>query len=129
MKEELPNKHRLPGEYFLDAEGSKVHYFEEGEGKPLVLVHGWLGSSAFGFKHVIPGLAEHYQVIAPDLPGFGETEELKGKHTIETYVDFLRGFIEKKRLTKISLVGVSFGGAVCLRFAQKYPMYLEKLVL
>ena len=128
MKEELPNRRSLLREYFLDVEGSKVHYFEGGEGESLVLVHGWLGSSV-GFKHVMPDLVGHYHVIAPDLPGFGETEELKGKHTIETYVDFLRGFIEKKRLTKISLVGVSFGGAVCLRFAQKYPMYLEKLVL
>lgn len=114
---------------FIQIEGVKIHYLEKGEGEPLVLVHGWAGSSLQGFKHVLPNLTKRYRVIAFDLPGFGKSEPLTGKHTMEAYADFLLKFLREKKLSSIFLMGISMGGVICLKFAEKNPKLLKKLIL
>lgn len=129
MKEVLDTQNDILKEKFLEIDGRRVSYIEEGKGKPLVLVHGWIGSSAKGFKSIIPGLSKHYHIIAPNFPGYGNSEELKGEHMIDAYADFLKAFLDKKGLQKINLLGSSFGGSICLRFTDKYPKVVQKLIL
>lgn len=117
------------GEKFLEIDGKKVSYIEEGKGETLVLIHGWMGSSTQGFKYIAPKLSKHFHVLAVNLPGFGGSEELNCSHTIEAYADFTFSFLKKKKITSVYLVGCSLGGAICLKFIEKYPEYVKKIIL
>src|ERR1019366_9547263 len=65
---------RLPITRDVAARGARIRFVEVGEGPPLVLVHDYLASRV-AWDDVIPGLSAHFRVIAPDLPGFGESEK------------------------------------------------------
>ena len=55
---------------FLDIDGQRIHYIQAGQGEPVVLIHGWNGST-FTFRYTIPELAHRYRVVALDLLGYG----------------------------------------------------------
>ncbi|MDP3998888.1 MAG: alpha/beta hydrolase [bacterium] len=117
----------------LDLAGKRVHYLEAGKGPSLILIHGWCGSADF-FTGIIPQLAEKFKIIAPDLPGCGlrgkeGSEELEGKHTIFTYVNFLRRLVKHLKLGKVNLLGYSMGGTITLEWAKKYPKEVSKIVV
>ncbi len=108
--------------------GVKTHYVEQGKGKPLLMVDGWFGSW-YAFSRVIPLLSKDFRCFAVDLPGFGETEELKETHTSQNYARFLNSFLEAMGLGKVVYLGASYGALVGIRFASLYPGRLEKLIL
>lgn len=125
---------------FCEINKKRVHYLEAGQGEPVILIHGWLGS-ADGFTYVIPELAKEFHVIAPNLPGCGRREgqlvakdgsprnsqELDEKHTLTAYVEFLHKFVHELNLPTVKLVGVSMGATVALEWAKKYPGEVEKV--
>jgi pimeloyl-ACP methyl ester carboxylesterase len=100
-----------------------------GEGEPLLILHGW-GSSSDSWKDVQRVLASKgYQVIVPDLPGFGKSippEEVWG---VGNYGHFVLKLMEKLELSQVSLLGHSFGGRVAIKFANQYPERLKALIL
>lgn len=95
-----------------------MHALRQGTGRPLVLVHG-LGSSGRTFDPVIPGLARHREVIAPDLPGFGQTPPLAGEVTIASLADALERWLSEEGLTDADLVGSSMGARLVLELARR----------
>ena len=95
-----------------------MHHLRFGSGKPLLLVHG-LGSEARSWSTVSPRLAEHREVIAVDLPGFGATPRLAGPTTIGSLADALTSFLDAQGLRGIDAVGSSMGARLVLELARR----------
>ena len=72
--------------------GHEVSYREAGEGEPIVLIHGITGSSDT-WLDVIPGLAERYSVIAPDLLGHGQSAKPRGHYSLGAYESGMRDLL------------------------------------
>lgn len=116
----------------LIAADHKTNYFDQGTGKPLVLLHGsGPGVSAWtNWNKVMPSLSEDFRVIAPDIAGFGFTEfKPDSKYDIKLWVKHLVGILDALNIEKASFVGNSFGGALSLGLALFAPQRVEKLVL
>ena len=118
---------------FININGINTHYHKEGTGnEKIILIHGsGPGVSAFAnWRLVIPRLSESYQVFAPDIIGFGETDKLSDHHYhIDLWVEHLIGFIESVSNEPVYLVGNSFGGALSLHIAYRRPDLVKKLIL
>ncbi len=101
---------------------SQIHlaYEDSGAGRPLVLLHGFCGSSAYWTK-TSELLNSDYRVIAPDLRGHGRSEAPDVRYTVEMMADDLVALIQRLELDKPVLLGHSLGGYVALAFAEKYP--------
>jgi pimeloyl-ACP methyl ester carboxylesterase len=96
---------------------------------PLLFLHGW-GSSSDSWVSVQSMLADKgYQVVVPDLPGFGKTPAPGEVWGVEEYARFVYDFAEAIDLEKFVLVGHSFGGQIAIQFATVYPEKIDKLVL
>ncbi len=112
----------------IKVDGLDVHYYTAGEGDPLVVIHGG-GGDARSWQRNIGDLATKYTVYAPDLPGYGLTQPLKGKYYIPELADFVAKFAKTLGLNKFNLVGHSLGGGIALNLALKIPSHIKKLVL
>ena len=113
-------------------EGLGVNYLEEGEGPPVVLVHGsGPGVTAYAnWRTTIPGLATDFRLLAPDITGFGYTDHRPdGDYTLQTWVDHLVGFVDALDLESVHVVGNSFGGSLALALAVRVPERVRRLVL
>jgi pimeloyl-ACP methyl ester carboxylesterase len=103
-------------------------YFDEGSGRTLVFVHG-LGGNATHWEHVARNLADDYRVVGLDMVGCGWTRKPEREYTVEFLRDHLLDFLDQRGLEKVTLVGHSLGGAVCLSAALERPGQIESLVL
>lgn len=108
-------------------DGLNIHYIDEGEGSPVLLLHGW-GSSVLPWKPILPGFQGH-RVIAPDFPGCGESDILKEDWGIEDYAAFVLKFIDALKLSNPILAGHSHGGRVCLYIIASGLYTPPKLIL
>ena len=95
-----------------------LHHVRRGTGAPLLLVHG-LGGSWRSWGTVLDDLAAHREVIAVDLPGFGETPPLAGEVSIATLTDALEGFLTEQDLRGVDTVGTSMGARMVLELARR----------
>ena len=96
-----------------------LHFEERGEGRPLVLLHGF-GANTYTWKHLTPRLADRYQTISLDLKGFGlSPKPPDNRYSAEDQADLVTDFILEKGLTDVTLIGHSLGGAVGLLTALK----------
>lgn len=95
-----------------------MHYLRFGSGEPLLLVHG-LGSEARSWSTVFAQLAEHREVIAVDLPGFGATPQLDGETSIGSLADALTRFLDAQGLREVDAVGSSMGARLVLELARR----------
>lgn len=92
------------------------------------MIHGFRGDH-HGLEDIIRELPAHYRVIVPDLPGFGESSEFTGQHSIENYTKFLHDFIAKVTDQPPVLLGHSFGSILAAHYAAEYPKTITKLIL
>ena len=106
----------------------KIHYIIEGEGPPLLFLHGHR-SDSLRFKGIIDKLAERFQVFAADLPGFGKSSKLPVWHNLYNYQKYLLSFVEKIGLSNFVLVGGSMGGSLAILLSQKIPEKIKKVIL
>jgi pimeloyl-ACP methyl ester carboxylesterase len=111
-----------------DVNGINLYYETHGSGRPLVLLHGGLGSGEM-FGPVLPLLAERHQVIAVDLQGHGRTADIDRPIDVRLMAGDIAALIDHLRLDTPDLVGYSLGGGVALQTAAKYPTKVRRLVM
>jgi 2-hydroxy-6-oxo-6-(2'-aminophenyl)hexa-2,4-dienoate hydrolase len=118
---------------FVEANGIRTHYLEQGRGEPVVLIHGGgAGADSMGnWRYVMPVLARHYRVIAMDMVGFGMSAKPNGAfvYSQEARNRHLLGFLDAMGLDRAVLVGNSMGGATALGVAVEHPARVRKLVM
>ncbi|MGE0881004.1 MAG: alpha/beta fold hydrolase [Acidimicrobiia bacterium] len=116
----------------INANGIETNYLEAGNGlgSPVVLAHGsGPGVTAYAnWRLTIPALAAEHRVLAPDMAGFGFSDK-PGGYGMHQWLEQLDGFLAALALDKVSLVGNSFGGALALAFAARWPERVDRLVL
>lgn len=107
--------------------GHKWEYLRFGKGEPIVLIHGFVSNAEFlvPFGKILAG---KFEVIIPDLPGFGWTKSLKD-NTLPNLAIELAGFINALGLGDLCVFGVSFGGTLCLEMAIQDKVKIAKMFL
>lgn len=115
---------------YMDVHGLTVHYRDEGNGPPLILLHG-VASSLQTWDAWVAELKTRYRVIRLDLPGFGLTgpDLAKDNQSAEYMVEMINSFTEKLGLTRFFMAGNSLGGYYAWNYAATYPEKLYKLAL
>jgi pimeloyl-ACP methyl ester carboxylesterase len=110
--------------------GRSIHLVDRGprDAEPLLFVHCW-GVSSEGFGAFFDRLAEHYRVIAPDLPGFGRSRAAAAAVSYEAYADVLAGVLDDLGIGRAHVAGLSMGGGIALTFAARHPRRVHTLVL
>ena len=118
-------------EAFIDVAGNRIHYLTAGQTGPVVvLLHGGgIDSARLSWELLMPELAVTHRVVAPDFPGFGESDKPDAPYSMDYYVRFLGDFLRAMRIEKVRLAGISMGGGVALGFTLEHPECVEKLVL
>tara|TARA_B100000678_G_C18120913_1_gene466607 strand:- start:215 stop:967 length:753 start_codon:yes stop_codon:yes gene_type:complete len=104
-----------------------IYIEDEGSGFPLVLVHGFLGSSEM-WEPQINFFKNYFRVIVPDLPGFGKSKEVKSHNSIQSIANLLLKCLEEKKIDKFYLLGHSMGGMIVQEMAKKSGNKISKLI-
>ena len=104
-----------------------IYIGDEGKGFPLVLVHGFLGSSTM-WRPQIDFFKEKFRVITPDLPGFGKSNKAKSHNNIQSISDLILESLEEKKISKFHLLGHSMGGMIVQEMAKKEGDKILKLI-
>ncbi len=114
----------------LTLHGHDVAYRLAGEehDATILLIHGMAGSSDT-WRRVMPALAEHYRVVAPDLPGHGASDKPPGDYSLGAYANVLRDLLTALEIERVTVVGQSLGGGVAMQLAYQHPELCERLVL
>jgi pimeloyl-ACP methyl ester carboxylesterase len=112
---------------YAEVNGINLYFEARGTGRPLILLHGGLGSGEM-FGPTLPALAERHQVIAVDLQGHGRTADTDRPIDIRLMADDIAALIDHLRLDQPDVVGYSLGGGVALFTAVKYPDKIRRLV-
>lgn len=99
-----------------------------GSGPALLLLHG-LACDSSTWLDVMPALAEHYTVIAPDLLGHGESDKPDADYSLGGYANGMRDLLTVLGIDKVTVVGHSFGGGIAMQFAYQFPDRTERVVL
>jgi pimeloyl-ACP methyl ester carboxylesterase len=107
----------------------KINYKIAGHGPAILILHGW-GGSSHSWSKVQEILAQdNFEVICPDFPGFGKSQNPPKPWGIDDYVNFLSDFVRKLNLEKFFLVAHSFGGGLAARFLSYFPEKVKALIL
>jgi pimeloyl-ACP methyl ester carboxylesterase len=111
----------------LQVAGIPTAVLEGGDGPPVVLLHGPIANGLHWLR-VIPALTPRHRVVAPDLPGQGETGQTAGG-TREEVLEWLDALVEETCEGSAAVVGVTLGGAVAAWYAAEHPERVDRLVL
>lgn len=117
--------------HYVEHEGMRLHYLDEGEGTPIVLFHGeptW----CFLYRNVIPPLvAAGYRVVAPDYPGFGRSDKPTDPdfYTYERHIEYVEAILRPLGLHAGTAVVQDWGGPIGLRLAVEHRDWFSSLVV
>ncbi|OGK09812.1 hypothetical protein A2767_03510 [Candidatus Roizmanbacteria bacterium RIFCSPHIGHO2_01_FULL_35_10] len=112
----------------LNLNGLSVNYEIKGEGNPILIVHGW-GGNIKSLESLTESLSKKYKTISVDLPGFGQSDNPDPNWGVEEYAKLLIKIIDNFKLKPVVYFGHSFGGALGIYLAAKYPTCIKKLIL
>ncbi|WP_033959380.1 alpha/beta fold hydrolase [Psychroserpens jangbogonensis] len=112
----------------LEYKGSQIFYTDEGQGDPIVLLHGFLENSTM-WQSLLPYLTASCRVICIDLLGHGQTECLGYIHTMEDMAEAVKTVIDELKIESCTLIGHSMGGYVSLAFSEKHSGLINGLCL
>lgn len=112
----------------ITTEKGIVHYEVYGRGKPVILLHGWLGSWGL-WQETMTFLGQYYRTYALDFWGFGESGKKISTYQVADFVRMVDEFMEKLGIESAPLVGHSMGGTVSLSVAIQYPNRAQKVVV
>jgi pimeloyl-ACP methyl ester carboxylesterase len=105
-----------------------VHYEVYGRGKPVILLHGWLGSWGL-WQETMEFLGRYYRTYALDFWGFGESGKKRDTYAVQDFVSLVNQFMEQLGIVRAPLVGHSMGGTVSLSVAVRFPDRVSKVVV
>jgi pimeloyl-ACP methyl ester carboxylesterase len=111
-----------------EVDGIKLHYLGAGHGPAVILLHGYTETSRM-WKPIIPLLAERFRVIAPDLPGIGDSEIPANGLDMKTAAIRIHGLAKSLGVEKARVVGHDIGLMVAYAYAAEFPAETEKLVV
>ena len=109
-------------------ENEIVHFEVLGRGRPVLFLHGWIGS----WRYWIPAMqaaSTAYRAYALDLWGFGDTAKNSKHYHIQDQVDLLNGFLEQMGILRIALVGHALGAVIALNMSLQFPAKVDRLML
>lgn len=106
--------------------GGLIHYEAFGRGKPVVFIHGWLGSWRYWMR-TMEALAPDYRTYALDLWGFGDSDKSKDRYSVVDYTSLIHDFMGQLGIVNASLVGHSLGAIVALHVASQEPSLISRL--
>lgn len=112
----------------ITIDNNLVHYEVLGRGRPVILIHGWLGS----WRYWIPTMQQlsmKYRVYALDLWGFGDTEKEQRHYSFAAQVRLLTDFMDKLGISKAAVIGHGLGAAVSITFTRQFPERAPRVVL
>jgi pimeloyl-ACP methyl ester carboxylesterase len=108
----------------------RLHYLEAGSGPPLLLVHGLGSNATMEWGRLMAPLGRTYRVLAPDLPGFGDSDRpASADYSIPMQVEAVLAFMRARGIERTRLAGISMGGWISARLAGEHPERVERLVL
>lgn len=135
--EDAPTSLGFPAESTMAFEGSRVRYWTYGRNHPaqtderptIVMVHGFRGDH-HGLAIIADALASRWNVVVPDLPGFGRSEPLlEREHSADSYAEVICALIHRLGSGPVALVGHSFGSVIAARTAARHPRDVVSLAL
>ncbi len=112
----------------VEINGHTIFYTVKGEGRPLLLIHGY-GAGMWVWEKQIDVLSQFYRVYALDVIGYGFSDRPKMAYTPEAYIHFLRDFMDGVGIEKATLIGNSMGGGIAWATAILFPERVERLIL
>jgi pimeloyl-ACP methyl ester carboxylesterase len=113
---------------YAEVNGINLYFETHGAGRPMILLHGGLGSGEM-FGPILPALAEHHQVVAVDLQGHGRTADIDRPIDIRLMADDIAALIDHLGLDRPDVVGYSLGGGVAFQTAVRHPAKVGRLVM
>ncbi len=113
---------------YAEVNGIKLYYETYGTGRPLILLHGGLGSGEM-FGPILPMLAERHQVVTVDLQGHGRTADIDRPIDVRLMGGDVAALVDHLGLARPDVVGYSLGGGVALQTAAQYPAKVRRLVV
>src|SRR5882672_4054498 len=114
--------------HFEEVGGLKIHYLAAGHGPTVILLHGYTQTSRM-WRPLIPKIADKFAVIAPDLPGIGDSDIPKDGSDMKTAAIRIHDLAKKLGVTKARVVGHDIGLMVAYAYAAQFPSETEKLVV
>jgi pimeloyl-ACP methyl ester carboxylesterase len=108
--------------------GRRVAFRRAGSGPTLFLIHG-ITNSGLSWEPAMRLLARDFDVIAPDLPGHGDSDRQRGDHSLGGHACVMRDLLHVLEIERATIVGHSLGGGVAMQFSYQFPQMVERLVL
>lgn len=108
----------------INHQGKRIAYDVNGDGKPLVLLHGF-GLDSSMWDSMLPLLSKQFKVITPDTPGAGESEVLDGEPSLEALADVVAAVIKEESNAPCSVIGHSMGGYTALALAERHAQLIN----
>ncbi len=119
----------VPSEQFLTVHGRKLHYAVGGEGPPIILIHGASGNLRDWTFSLFGQLARTHRVFAMDRPGLGLSDPAPVSQDLFSQADVIHQAAQQLGITRATVVGHSYGGAVALAYALSHPNSVSGMVL
>ncbi len=127
--EQLEAKYAGPASRFINIEGVRIHYRDEGKGPTVVLIHANF-ASLLGWDPWVEALQDSYRVVRLDLTSHGLTgPDPTGDYSPERTLEVVEKFIDAMNLAQFSIGGTSMGGTVAIHYTHNHPERIDKLIL
>lgn len=106
--------------HFIEVNGARMHYIDEGSGKPFVFLHG-NSTWSYLWRNVLPHVTSRGRCIAPDLIGFGKSDKPDISYRYFDHYTYIEQFIEKLELDDITFILHDWGGGIGFDYAMRHP--------
>jgi pimeloyl-ACP methyl ester carboxylesterase len=128
-KHEVYSKSKYGQDRFIVVQNRNIHYVETGEGQPVLLIPGAWSTYRY-WNRITPLLSKHYRLLALDYLGAGDSDKPGSgfTYTVEEQADLIAGMIEALQVSKVHIIGTSYGGSIALNLAARYPDRVGKIV-
>lgn len=113
--------------HYVEIYGSRMHYIDEGDGDPILFLHG-NPTSSYLWRNIIPHLSDSARCIAPDLIGMGKSDKPDLSYRFVDHYRYVQAFIEQLNLNNITLVIHDWGSAIGFHYASQHPENVRAIV-